>query len=270
MPERLEVFGKVLVELRGDGVGIVTLNRPEKLNALTADFLADLERALRELGGAADCRAVVLHGAGRAFCAGMDLNIGHARDGADPTRAAYAAMRQAVSVVAAMREIPQPVVAAVRGHAVGAGFALAAAADLRICAEDSRFDAVFVKLGMSAGDLGLSFLLPRLIGPGRTAELFYTGGALSGVEAERLGLVQHVVDDPLHEAVELASTIAAMPPMGVQITKELLDTSIGASGFREHLELELRSQVIGLTTLDHADAVRAFSARPRAAHENRP
>jgi enoyl-CoA hydratase len=265
MPEP-RATGYVRTQVRTDGVGILTLDRPDKLNALTGTMFADLERALRELGSTPGCRVVVLCGAGRAFCAGMDLRVGLVQDTGDRMAASYAAMRRAVSAVTAIREIPQPVIAAVQGYAVGAGFALAAAADIRLAAADARFDAVFVKLGMSAGDLGLSWLLPRLIGPGHAAELFYTGGALTASRAEHLGLVQAVVSDPLTEALTLAATIASMPPMGVQLTKELLDASNSSGGFREHLELELRSQVIGLNTVEHTDAVAGFPAGRRPAH----
>jgi enoyl-CoA hydratase len=123
---------------------------------------------------------------------------------------------------------------------------------------------------MSAGDLGLSWLLPRTIGPGHAAELFYTGGVLEAADAARLGFVQRAVDDPLTEATTVAATIATMPALGIRMTKELLNASIGAGGFREHLELEMRSQVIGATTHAHVEAVRTFTERNRTGSRPSP
>lgn len=259
-----EKFEGFTVELRDDAVGLILFDRPEKFNALTEQTLGVLARGLRALGERKDCGAIVISGVGPAFCAGMDLsgNKFSAVD-ADPVALVYAAMRDAVAAVLAMREIPQPVIAAVRGPAVGGGFAIAAAADIRICSPDAAFMAPFVKLGVSVGDMGLSWLLPRLIGVGAAAEVFYTGQTLGADEALRLKLVQHVVDDPLQTAIGLAAKIASRPRLGVQMTKELLNASIGAGGLREHLELEMRSQVITLMTEDHRTALRAFAARSR-------
>lgn len=183
--------------------------------------------------------------------------------GGEPVEQVYAVMRRAVSSVLTMREIGQPVIAAVRGPAVGGGFAIATAADIRFCSPDAVFIAPFLKLGVSIGDMGLSWMLPRLIGAGAAAELFYSGSPLGAAEGQRLGLVQRIVDDPLQAAIELAATIAARPRLAVQMSKELLNASIGAGGLREHLELEMRSQVIGLATEDHRQALRDFAARRR-------
>ncbi|MEV4124498.1 enoyl-CoA hydratase-related protein [Nocardia sp. NPDC049707] len=175
-------------------------------------------------------------------------------------------MRHAVDAVLAIREIPQPVVAAVRGHAVGAGFALAAACDMRVCSPNARFEAPFIALGVSAGDLGLSWMLPRMIGFGRATELFYSGGGLDAETAADLGFVQQIAADPVTEALSIARAIATRPPLGVQMTKELLDMSLRSGNLREHLELEMRSQVIGLSSADHATAVAEFADRKRAAN----
>ncbi|MFD6673660.1 enoyl-CoA hydratase/isomerase family protein [Rhodococcus zopfii] len=248
-------YGNVLVRRPCDRVAVVTLDRPDKLNALTPELFTDLERALRAIGDDPDCGAVVLTGSGRAFSAGMDLDrpLGH-RDGPN-VHDAYSDMRSAVSTIIALRDIPQPVIAAVRGPAYGAGFALAAACDIRIVAPDTRFGAVFVKIGMSVGDLGLSWLLPRLVGAGAASELFYTAGTFDATEAYRSGLAQRVVDDPVDTAVDLAAEIGTRPPLAVRMSKELLNASIGAGGLRTHLELELRSQVIGLMAPDLRHAI---------------
>lgn len=263
MSDREELDG-VSYELRDDGVGVVLFNRPEKFNALTAQTLGILGRAFRSLGEREDCGAIVISGVGPAFCAGMDLSGANLNaEGRDPVQLVYAAMRDAVTCVLAMREIPQPVIAAVQGPAVGGGFAVATAADIRICSPDAAFMAPFVKLGVSIGDMGLSWMLPRLIGPGAAAEVFYTGKTLGAEDALKLKLVQHVVDDPLQAAIDMAAKIASRPRLAVRMSKELLNASIGAGGLREHLEMEMRSQVIGLLTEDHRNALRAFASRAR-------
>lgn len=254
-------FEGLSVQLRDDGVGVVMFNRPERLNAVTVQSFADLETALRRLGADSGCGAVVIGGEGAAFCAGMDMADSRPNKDDDLVRLAYDGMRSTVGSVLALREIPQPVVAAVQGAAVGAGFALATASDIRVCAPDVMFMAPFLKLGVSIGDLGLSWMLPRLIGAGTAAEILYTGRTLGAEEARQLGLAQHVVDEPLSKAIEIAAKIATRPRLGVQMSKELLNASIGAGGLREHLELELRSQVIGLLSADHRAAVLEFLGR---------
>lgn len=256
-------FDGLTVEVRDDGVGVVLFNRPEKFNAMTAKTLKDLARALRLLGASEDCGAIVISGVGQAFCAGMDLTGSHIAEGADPVRQVYSGMRDAVDSVVAMREIPQPIIAAVRGPAVGGGFAVAAASDIRICSADAVFMAPFIKLGVSVGDMGLSWMLPRLIGAGAAAEIFYTGQTLTAEEGYRLKYVQRIVDDPMQAAIAMAAKIASRPRLAVQMSKDLFNASIGAGGLREHLELEMRSQVIGLMSQDHRAALKAFATRGR-------
>jgi enoyl-CoA hydratase len=254
-------FEGLSVQLRDDGVGVVKFNRPERLNAVTAQSFVDLETTLRRFGEDSNCGAVVIGGEGAAFCAGMDMADSRPKQNDDdPVRLAYTGMRRTVAAVLAMRDIPQPVIAAVQGAAVGAGFALATASDIRVCAPDVKFIAPFLKLGVSIGDLGLSWMLPRLIGAGAAAEILYTGRTVGAEESRQLGLAQHVVDEPLAKAIEVAAKIATRPRLGVQMSKELLNASIGAGGLREHLELELRSQVIGLVSGDHRAAVLQFLA----------
>lgn len=250
----------VLVEREG-AVTTVTLNNPDRHNSLTAEVHAGMIEAFESLLRDRECRAVILTGAGASFCSGMDLKspIG-GDDEAGAIQRRLERMRAGTRLVQLMRDIPQPVIAAIKGHAVGAGFAFAAASDLRIAAPDARFNAVFVRIGMTPGDLGLSWLLPRLIGYTATAEIFYTGGILEADRAEKLGFLNKIVDDPLAEARALATEIAENAPFGVRMAKELLNASIGG-GFREHMEIEMRSQVLGLMTQDHKDAVAAFPER---------
>ncbi len=250
----------VLVE-RDGAVTTITLNNPERHNSLTPEIHSGMISAFESLRGDYECRAVVLTGAGKSFCSGMDLKspIGGEEEGGAVQRR-LARLRASTALVQLMRDIPQPIVAAIKGHAVGAGFAFAAASDLRIASSDAKFNAVFVRIGMTPGDLGLTWLLPRLIGYTATAELFYTGGVLDAERAEKLGFLNKIVEDPLAEAQAMAAEIASNAPFGVRMTKELLNASIGG-GFREHMEIEMRSQVLGLMTQDHKDAVAAFPER---------
>lgn len=250
----------ILVERR-DSVGVVLLNRPHRHNALTPDSYTLLRRAFEDLGRDRECRAVVLAGRGNSFCSGMDMSNPLQGEGPGSVQAAYAAMREATALMLTIREIPQPVIAAVQGHAIGIGFALAAGSDIRIAAADAQFHASFVRIGMTPGDVGLSWFLPRLIGQSATAELFYTGATLDAARANQLGLVSRVVADPLDNAIALATQIASSAPLAVRITKELLNGSLGMSGFREHLEVELRSQVLCALTGDAAEARAAFAER---------
>lgn len=258
MPEEFDGF---TLDVRPDGVAVLTFDRPARLNSLSARTLAEFEREVRGLGSREDCGAVVVTGANGAFSAGMDLSDSPDIGDNDPVKMVYAAMRSAVGSTLALREIRQPVIAAVSGPAVGGGFALTTAADVRFGSPDAVFIAPFLKLGVSVGDMGLSWILPRLIGAGAAAEILYTGTPLGAEEAHRLGLLQHVVDDPLEAALHLAAKIAARPRLAVQMSKELLNASMGAGGLREHMEMEMRSQVIGLLSADHRAALKEFAAR---------
>ena len=248
----------VSVEHAGD-VAIVTLDRPERRNALDRPAVEALAAALADVA-ASSSRVVVLAGAGPSFCAGLDLTTDFGGAGSKDFRAGHEFMSTAVRAVVALREMRQPVIAAVQGHAVGAGFSFAALADIRILAPDTRFNAGFVRLGMSAGDLGLSWVLPRQVGAGVAAELFYSGGQWGAVDAVRVGFATRIEEDALAAALELAHEIAAWPAFAVQQTKELLNASLGMSGLREHLGLEMRTQVLCSLSDEHLAAVRRFRA----------
>jgi enoyl-CoA hydratase len=244
----------VKVETR-DRVTVVILARPERHNAFNAEMKQEFYDVFAALRWDRGCRAVVLTGEGSSFCSGADLVRGIGEGPVDT----FGNLRLSVAMVLQLREVPQPVIAAVRGHAVGGGFSLAAAADLRIASPDARFHAPFTQLGMSAGDVGLSYFLPRMIGPAATAELCYTGGVLDARRAQELGFVNRTVDDPLDEALRLAEDLSEKAPMALRQTKEMLNMSLGLGALREHMELEMRTQVICSLTADHAEARSAFS-----------
>lgn len=244
-----------------DGVGTVVLSRPGRLNAITHPLLVELRDSLVALGNRPDVRAVVVAGDGRAFCAGLDLEHGLADPAIeDPVEAMHAGMAAGAGVTWAMRTIPQPVIAAVQGHAVGAGFAFAAAADIRLVAPDVRFSAPFLSLGMTAGDFGLSWLLPRLIGHGRASHLFLTGGTLDAETALVQGLAASIHAEPVAAATALATDLAARPSHAVRATKSLVEASSGAS-LREHLDSEVRAQTIAALTAAAQSALTAARDR---------
>jgi enoyl-CoA hydratase/carnithine racemase len=244
------------------GVATVTLNRPEKLNALTFEAYADLRDLLAELPYRGDAKVLVLRGTGRGFCGGGDVNeiIGElikmeARDLMSFTR-------MTGDVIRAMREMPIPVIAGIQGIAAGAGSVLALAADFRVVAQSGKFAFLFTKVGLSGGDMGAAYLLPRMVGVGRATQLLMLGDTIDAVTADRYGLVsQLVADDELDQAVaQLASRLAAGPSLAYAQTKALLtreqDMSLAAS-----MELDAMTQALLMTTHDHAEFHAAFNAK---------
>ena len=240
------------------GIALVTLDRPDKLNALTDEMFSELEATVRTLADQG-ARAIVLTGAGRAFCAGLDLDLA-GRLPALPAAEFYTRQRRWSAAVAALRAIPVPVIAAVNGAAAGAGLSLALAADIRLVAPTARFNAAFVRIGLSGGDCGSSWLLPRIIGLGPAAELLYTGRFVDADEAVRIGLANRLVpaSQLVDAGLELAAQIAANSPFGVALSKELLQTNVDAPSLSAAIELENRSQVLAAQTADMAEALAAF------------
>jgi enoyl-CoA hydratase/carnithine racemase len=242
-----------------DGVVVLTLDRPDRLNAMTATMFDELEATALALDREEGLRVLVLTGAGTAFCAGYDLADAEKL----PDLGALGMLdlqERAARALAAVRGIRVPVIAAVNGAAAGGGLALALAADIRVASPRARFNAAFVRIGLSAGDLGTSWLLPRLIGPSAAAEFAYTGATMEADEAERTGLVNRVVDDALASALETAELICANSPGGVRLSKRALHANMEASSFAAALELENRGQALLTRTADMAEALDAFRA----------
>jgi len=254
----------VLVEHRGP-VAVVTLNRPDRLNAFSPGQAAPLLQALSELRESGSCRVVVLTGAGRAFCSGMDLVSGMDLDlpGCGPVQGRYLALERAAEVFLALREIPQPVIAAVHGHAVGAGLALAAMADIRVADTTARFGPVFTRRGFSGGDLGASWWLPRLIGFANAAEMLYTAESFDAHRALEIGFVTHLATEGAHTdtAVDIGERIAVNAPFGVSQTKNLLNAALGIGELRQHMTTEIRTQVLCSLTDDVGEGISAALER---------
>jgi enoyl-CoA hydratase len=264
----------VLLLEKADGIAQVTLNRPQAMNALSQELRQALTRAFLELAGDASVRVAILTGAGRAFCAGIDL-----KDDLDswPERqlgkvqSRYRMQKRLASMVVRLREIPQPVIAAVHGPAVGGGLALAAACDVRLADPTARFGAAFIKLGLSAGDDGATWLMPRIVNPSLAAELLYTGRLIDASEALRIGLVSRVTEPGGHvtAARDLAREMLANSPFGIRMTKELLNYTLDAPGLRHVIELENRTQALCMMTEDFEEGTRAFAERRPARYRDR-
>ncbi|UYM06509.1 enoyl-CoA hydratase family protein [Solicola gregarius] len=247
-----------------DGVATVTLNRPDKLNALTFESYADLRDLLHELPHRDDTRVLVIRGEGAGFCGGGDVNeiIGEliAMDAHD----LMGFTKMTGDVIKAMRECPIPIIASIQGIAAGAGSVVALAADFRIVAASGRFAFLFTKVGLSGGDMGAAYLLPRVVGAGRATQLLMLGDTIDAETADRYGLVSELVaDDELVEATaKLARRLADGPTLGYAQTKALitreLDMPLGAS-----VELDAMTQALLMTTEDHAEFHAAFNEKRR-------
>ncbi|GHE74529.1 enoyl-CoA hydratase/isomerase family protein [Streptomyces vinaceus] len=249
----------VLAEHRGPGVMIVTLNRPHRKNALTDGMLEELEALCRQLAQDDSVRALVLTGADGSFCAGFDLDGMEGMTSLPPLRLQRRVERQAAAV-SALYELPQAVIAAVDGPCVGAGLSLALAADIRVAASRARCRAAFVRVGLSGGDLGASWLLPRIVGLGPALDLLLSGRTVDADEAFSLKLVNRVVpcDALVAEALALAADIAANSPIAVAVTKSVVHANAGASSLAEALKRESASQVITAKSADVEEAMAAF------------
>lgn len=240
-----------------DGVATITLSRPERLNAITDEVVEELLEILHGLATDTSVRVVIFTGEGRAFCSGMDIQDPGPESDEGRVQRIYRGMQRAGEVVLALREIPQPVIAALHGPVVGMAISLALACDLRVASPTTKLASPFLKLGFSAGDLGLSWLLPRLIGTAKAAEVFYRALTLTADEAAELGLVTMVVEDDLVGAQELAEELLTRSPFGLRHTKELLNLSMDAPGLRAHMAIESRTQTMAFLT---EDLTEGFSA----------
>jgi len=247
------------------GVTRLRLNRPERLNALTPDLLTALKEQLDIVGVDPICRAVVLTGAGRGFCAGADLQ--HVDQSADDNKGRPAQLMPGQAMWSAitpkLRSVRQPVICAVNGPAVGAGLALVLGSDIRIAAASASFAVSFVRVGLSGADMGTSWLLPRLVGVARAQELMLTGRRFDADEALRIGLVVDVVPDEELEdrALRFADLLLANSPFGVAMTKEVMWSSLEIAALETAIAMETRTQALCACTDDHWEAAAAFVER---------
>lgn len=264
----------VRVDRVTDDVVVVTLDRPDRLNAMTHELVGELHEALESVGRDRSVRVVVLTGAGRGFCAGLDLRDAGAppdAEGLGAVQHRMVAQQHIARLIPRLRSLPQPVIAAVNGPASGGGLALALGADVRLAARSATFNVAFVRIGLSGCDIGVSWLLPRLIGAARAHELLLTGRHVDAAEAERIGLVHRVVPDGevLEAAISKAGEIAANSPFGVWMTKEVMWANLETPSLQAGIDLENRTQILSTFTGDMREAVQAFLEKrpPRFSHQ---
>jgi enoyl-CoA hydratase/carnithine racemase len=244
-----------------EGVGTITLDRPERLNALTLDVYADLRDLLAEVEHRDDVHVLVITGAGKGFCSGGDVDdiIGDLLERGD-NRTVLEFTRMTGAVVQRLRELPMPVIAGVNGTAAGAGAVIALASDFRLLAASASFRFLFARVGLAGADMGCAYLLPRLVGLGRATEILMLGEKVGAEEALRIGLATRVVDDvELPAAVDaLARRLADGPTFAYAATKSLLTKELDMS-LSAAIELEAWTQALLMRSEDHAEFYRAFT-----------
>lgn len=246
----------------GEGIVLVTLNRPARLNALLRETVARFNGILDELAGDPACRAVVITGAGRGFCSGQDLAASNQRNQAGSSGVVEKLhwQQQFAGMGGRIRSMPKLVVAAVNGPAVGAGMAIALSADVRIATPAAKFLVAAVRIGLTGGESGISYLLPRMIGAARAFDILLTGRAIEAEEAERIGLV-HSLSDPqslIDDAIAYARSVLANSPYSVAHTKALMWANLDANSYEAAIQAENRAQILGAMTEDYSEATAAF------------
>jgi enoyl-CoA hydratase/carnithine racemase len=260
-------YETVLVDRRAH-VAWLTLNRPDALNAMNRALVRELRAFFSALGDDRETRVVILRGAGRAFCAGLDLK--EESDVGESVQAGLRAQRTISELVMMMRRAPQPIIACVHGAACGGGFALALGSDVRLAGASARMNAAFIRIGLSACDVGVSYFLPRMVGASVAAELLLTGNFIDATRAERLGLVSRVVPDAELEsaAQALADDMLRNSPLGLRLTKECLNASLDAGSLEQVIAMEDRNQILCSRSEDFREGIAAFlQKRPPTYHE---
>src|ERR1700712_5876849 len=253
----------VLIDTPRRGITRVTLNRPDRMNAMAFDVMVPLRDALREIAVDNDTRVVVLTGAGAGFCSGADL-VGSGRvphiDGLTVPSIARRALQVLEDVILTLRAMHQPVIGAINGPAIGGGFCLSLATDIRLAASSAYFRAAGINNGLTASELGLSYLLPRAVGSSRAFEIMLSGRDVDSAEAERIGLVSRVVaaDELVPAAVEIGTRIAGWSRPGVELTKRTLWSGLDAGSLAQHMNAEGLGQLyVRLMTENFEEAVAA-------------
>jgi enoyl-CoA hydratase/carnithine racemase len=245
-----------------NGVGFITLNRPERLNALTFEVYRELTDAFIALRDETRVRAVVMTGAGRAFCSGGDVHdiIGElfSRD----MQGLLEFTRMTCELVRNIRTLRKPVIASLNGTTAGAGACIALAADIRLASEEAKIAFLFVRVGLAGADMGAAYLLPRVVGLAKATELLYTGDFISAAEAERIGLYNRVVPQAelSHATIELAERLARGPSFALAMTKEMLNREMETS-LDTALEWEAQAQATCMQHPDYREAYEAFVAK---------
>ena len=256
-------------------VRLLRLNRPERLNAMSIALCLELKAALEAIGRDNDCWIVILTGAGRAFCSGLDLKdygVIPDIDGLSAPRIGPRAMRVYSQLVPALRATPQPILAAVNGAAYGGGMCLSLGADLRIAGESALFNSTGIVNGLTSTELGASWLLPRLVGAAHSSDLLLTGRRVDAREALSMGLVSRVVPDAelLGEAVRIAEAMCRFSPYGLQMTKQVIWANLENASLAAAIELEDRNQLMLGMTDNLPEAIRSFDQEREPVYTDEP
>ncbi|MHA1687869.1 MAG: enoyl-CoA hydratase/isomerase family protein [Promethearchaeota archaeon] len=274
-------FKTIQFELKENGIGILTLNRPEKLNAISFQMEEELYSLLDHLMVNLDCRVLILKGEGRGFCAGMDLQDAIILNSkklppslekfnflniSDPLKRKMYHQWRISQIYVKMRKISQPIIALIHGAATGGGMGFALASDMRIASSDAKFMNAAVHLGLSGADVGMSYFLPRLIGMSRAAEILYTGRFVDAKEAEKIGLVLKVIEKEqlLEEGMKLAEELLGKSPLGLRMTKEAINLSLDSPSLETILQFENSSIVVTFSSKDIQEATSAFFEKRKA------
>jgi enoyl-CoA hydratase len=258
-------FKTIRFEEPEKGIGLLTLNRPERLNAINLDMLEELHALYEMLCLNQEVRVLILTGEGRGFCSGADLMDQRMLREAPRLYASAASFllgvqKKYADMIIELRRLPQPIIAAVRGPAAGGGMCMALASDIIYAGPKAKFIASFINLGLSGGELGTTYFLPRLVGSSRAAEILYTGRPVNAQEAERIGLISRMVEDEalLDTALETARVMLSKSFMGLRLTKEAYTMNLNAPNLESAVELENRNQSICAFTPEFKAAIDAF------------
>lgn len=248
----------------------LTLNRPQALNAMSRTMMLELQHYFGELYTDHSVRVVILRGAGRGFCAGLDLKEDRSGEPGGAV-AGLRVQRRVSEIVMRMRRAPQPIISLIHGPASGGGFALALASDIRIAGPKARMNAAFIRIGLTACDVGVSYFLPRLVGSAMASELLLTGRFIGAERARAIGLVSEVVDDDALEQAgrDMAMEILGNSPVGVRLTKECLNMSVDAGSLEAVIAMEDRQQILASTTGDMREGVTAFLEKRPPQYQDR-
>jgi enoyl-CoA hydratase/carnithine racemase len=278
-------FKTINFDLKENGIGILTLNRPERLNAIDFLMIEELHELLDSLMTNLDCRILILRGKGTSFCSGADLKDTsvllskvkpeelkkfYFLDVSEVIKSKMYYLWRISQLTIKMRKIGQPIIAIIQGYASGGGFSFTMASDIRLASEDAKFNCSFINIGVTSGDIGASYFLPRLIGMSKAAELMYTGRFMDAKEAEAIGFVSVVPKEKLLEkAIEKASELLNKSPLGLRMTKQSLNLSLDSPNLELIIQLENRAQVICLTSKDMVEGAISWKAKknPQYTHK---
>jgi enoyl-CoA hydratase len=268
-------MGLVVVEKVREHVSLIRLNRPERLNAMSFGLISELVDACRAVAADNSCWVVVLTGEGRGFCSGLDLEDPGVIPGIDDmalSRVGMAAMSHFSQVVPALRNMPQPVIAAVNGAAFGGGMCLSLGADLRFCSESAVFNATGIVNGLTSTELGASYLLPRLIGASRSNDMLLTGRKVDAIEAERIGLVSRVLPDDrvVEHAIQVAEQMCELSAFGLQMTKKVCWANLETGSLAAAIDLEDRNQLLLGNTENLVECITARREKRKPVYTDLP